>query len=193
MKALARLDSRTLAILVIGVAVLIVGGWYFFWYKPTLRRIANTQDEIQRLTVERNKGLAAKRRLPQLRAQIADLEKEIRGFLASLPEEEKFYEVLDLLTKNAKETGVTLNSLTRSRSQSEIAEVRSIDVGLRMEAPFPELYAYLKRLEALKRYSSINGVNLSLAEQNALNPKIGANLTVRFYVYRGPRGGAGEQ
>ncbi len=192
MKALARLDSRSLAILVIGVAVALIGAWYFLWYKPALTRIADTQDEIQRLTVERNKGIAAKRRLPQLRARISELEREIQGFLAALPEEEKFYEVLDLLTKNAKETGVTLSTLTRSRSQSTIAEVRSIDVGLRMEAPFPELYAYLKRLEQLKRYSSISGVNLSLAEQNALNPRIGANLTVRFYVYRGPRG-EGEQ
>jgi len=188
MKALSKLDSRALALIIIGVFLLLGILWYYFWLKPTQARIAQTEQEIQRLEIERNKGLAAKRRLPQLRERIAALEKEIQSFLAALPEEEKFYEVLDLLSKNAKETGVTLSSLTRNPTQSEIAEVASVDVGLRMEAPFPELYAYLKRLESLKRYSSINGVNLTVAEQNALNPRIGASLTVRFYVYRGPRG-----
>ncbi len=191
MKALSKLDSRTLAIAVIALFLLLGILWYYFWQKPTQARIAQIEHEIHRLEIERNKGLAAKRRLPQLRERIAALEKEIQGFLAALPEEEKFYEVLDLLSQNAKETGVTLSSLTRSPTQSEIAEVASVDVGLRMEAPFPELYAYLKRLESLKRYSSINGVNLTVAEQNALNPRIGASLTVRFYVYRGPRGEEG--
>ena len=185
MKALSKLDSRTLALIVIGVFLLLGVLWYYFWLKPTQAQIVAAEQEIQRLEIERNKGLAAKRRLPQLRERIAALQKEIQGFLAALPKEEKFYEVLDLLSKNAKETGVTLNSLTRSPAQSEIAEVASVDVGLRMEAPFPELYAYLKRLESLKRYSSINGVNLTVAEQNELNPRIGASLTVRFYVYRG--------
>ncbi len=188
MKALSKLDSRTMALLVIGFFLLLGILWYFFWYQPTQTRIAETEQEIGRLEIERNKGLTAKRRLPQLREQIALLEKEIQTFLAALPEEEKFYEVLDLLSQHAKATGVTLSSLTRSPTQSEIAEVASVDVGLRLEAPFPELYAYLKRLESLKRYSSINGVTLSVAEQNALNPRIGASLTVRFYVYRGPRG-----
>ncbi len=188
MKALSRFDMRTVALIAIGASLLAGLLWYYFWLKPTQVRIANTESEIQRLEIERNKGLTAKRRLPQLRERIAALEKEIQSFLAALPEEEKFYEVLDLLSKNAKETGVTLNALTRNPTQSEIAEVASVDVGLRLEAPFPELYAYLKRLESLKRYSSINGVNLTVAEQNALNPRIGATLTVRFYVYRGPRG-----
>ncbi len=186
--ALKRLDSRTLAVILIGLALVIAGLWYYFWLKPTKLRIQELDQEIQRLEVQRRKGLTAKRRLPQLREQIAALEAEIQSFLAALPEEEKFYEVLDLLAKNARETGVTLKSLTRSPSKSEIAEVSSIDVSMRVEAPFPELYVYLKRLESLRRYSSINGITLNASGQNQVNPQIGANMTVRFYVYKGPRG-----
>lgn len=186
--ALNRLDSRTLATILIGLTLFLAGLWYFFWYKPTKARIETLDQEIQQLDSQRRKGLLAKRRLPQLREQIATLEGEIQNFLAALPEEEKFYEVLDLLARNAKETGVTLKSLSRSPTKSEIAEVSSVDVALRVEAPFPELYAYLKRLESLRRYSSINGITFNVAEQNMVNPKIGASMTIRFYVYKGPRG-----
>ncbi len=188
MKLLDRLDSQKIAILVIGLAILLTALWYFFWLKPTRERIQALDQEIQRLELERRRGLAARRRLPQLRAQIAELEQEIQNFLAALPAEEKFYEVLDLLAKNAKETGVTLSSLNRSPTRSEIANVSSIDVALRAEAPFPQLYAYLKRLETLKRYSSISGIKLNTIGQNEPNPRINADLTIRFYVYQGPRG-----
>ncbi len=193
MQRLSNLDSRTLAIWVIALTVVVGGLWYFFWYKPAKARVADLNQQIENLERQRRIGLAAKRALPELRSKIAQLEAEIQSFLAALPEEEKFYEVLDLLSDNAVRTGVTLVSLSRSRSQSQIENVRSIDVALRMEAPFPELYAYLKQLEKLKRYSSINGVNLSLAGQGQeANPRINANLTVRFYVYRGPKPGGGE-
>ena len=187
MKALSKLDSRTLALVLIGASLLLAVLWYFFWFQPTQTRIAQIEEEIQRLELERHKGLMAKKRLPQVQERIATLEKEIQGFLAALPREEKFYEVLELLSKNAKETGVTLSALSRSPTQSEIAEVASVDVGLQMEAPFPELYAYLKRLESLKRYSSIKGISLAVSDQSSLNPKINASMTIRFYVYRGAR------
>ena len=194
MQRLSNLDSRTLALLVITLFVILAGLWYFFWYQPAKARVAELNQQIENLERQRRIGLAAKRALPELRDAIAKLEAEIQGFLAALPEEEKFYEVLDLLSKNAERTGVTLVSLSRSRSQSEIENVRSIDVALRLEAPFPELYAYLKRLESLRRYSSISGVNLALAgqAQETTNPRINANLTVRFYVYRGPKPGGGQ-
>jgi len=186
-KLLSKLDSRKIAIIVIGLALLIAGLWYYLWLKPAKQRIQTIDQEIKQLELQRQRGLMARRRLPQLRTQIAELEREIQSFLAALPEEEKFYEVLDLLAKNAKETGVVLNALSRSPARSQIADVGSVDVELRVEAPFPELYAYLKRLEELKRYSSIHGITFNTIEQTAVNPRIGANLTIRFYIYRGPR------
>jgi len=186
-----KVDSRMLATILIAVSLLAGGLWYLFWLKPTRTQIQRVEEEIQRLEIKRRKGLAAKRRLTQLRKQIASLEAEIQSFLAALPKEEKFYEVLDLLTRNAKETGVTLKSLTRNPTKSEIAGVSSIDVAIRTDSTFPQLYAYLKRLESLRRYSSINGVKLTAGKQNEPNPQIGANMTVRFYVYQGPRGEEG--
>jgi len=186
--ALNKIDNRTLAIILITLSLVIAGAWYYFWYQPTLARIDSIEQEIQTLESKRQKGLLAKRRLPQLREQIAALEAEIQKFLAALPEEEKFHEVLDLLAQNAKETKVKLKSLNRSPTRSEIAEVSSIDVAINVEAPFPQLYSYLKRLESLRRYSSIKGVQLSATKQDTVNPPINANMTVRFYVYNGPRG-----
>jgi len=187
-----RIDSRTLAAISIAAALLLALAWYLYWYQPAQLKIQELREEIRTLEVERRKGLAAKRRLPKLREEIANLEKEIEAFLAALPEEEKFYEVLDLLSKNAKETGVVLNSLSRSPSRSEIAQVGSIDVSMNLEGQFANLYAYLKRLENLKRYSSIDGVNLSATQTATPDPRLGASLTVRFYVYQGKKGGEGQ-
>jgi len=184
-RSLNKLDSRTIAIAVIAVSLLVAVLWYYLWYKPAQERILALEQEIQMLKEERDRGLEAKRNLPELRKKIAELEKEIEEFLAALPKEEKFYEVLELLSSSAKESDVTLTSLSRSPAQSEIADVASIDVAMNVEAPFPALYTFLKRLEELRRYSTINEVQLSLAKQDLKNPTISASLSARFYVYRG--------
>lgn len=182
---LAKIGQREIAIIVIILTLIAAAGWYFTWYGNAQDNIEKIQADIDRLTIERNRGLAAKRALPQLEATIASYESQIAEFLKALPPREEFASVLQDLSDRAKATGVTVKTIGRSPAESKVEDVRAVNVSLTLESPFPELFVYLKKLEDMKRFSTIDGLTMSLSEANSYNPLLSTNLTMTVYVYEG--------
>ncbi|WP_457637312.1 type 4a pilus biogenesis protein PilO [Oceanithermus sp.] len=182
---LAKIGQREIAIIVIVLTLIAAAGWYFTWYSNAQEEIKQIQADIDRLTLERNRGLAAKKALPQLEATIANYEGQIAEFLKALPPREKFANVLQDISDRAKAAGVTVKTIDRSPGQSKVENVRAINVSLTLESPFPELFVYLKKLENMKRFSTIDGLTMSLSQANSYNPLISTNLIMTVYVYEG--------
>lgn len=178
---LTRLGQREWALLAVVLTALLGLLWYYLFIVPTRQEIATVRQEIDRLTIERNRGLQAQRALPELRATIAALQAQRLAFLRALPREEKLAEVLSEVLQDAEASGVVVRSFTRSRASTPVPEVRAVNLALALEAPFPEIYAYLRRLEDLSRFSTLSGLNLSVQSQEA-NPTLATGLTLTVYV-----------
>ncbi|WP_018465204.1 type 4a pilus biogenesis protein PilO [Calidithermus timidus] len=191
-KVLARLGQREWAIIVIVISVLLGIGLYIFLIQPMQSQIATLQSQIAELSVQRDRGRAAERALPQLRATIVDLELQRQRFLRELPPQEDLSQVLTLLTQLARRSGVTLKSIGRTTGGSEVAGVRTINLAMQVESPFPELFTFLKQLENLQRFATISGLNLTVGAESS-NPAINSSMTMTVYVYTGqsaaPQGG----
>ena len=166
---LARLGQREWALLAMVLTALLGLLWYYLLIVPTRQEIATVRQEIDRLTIERNRGLQARRALPELRATIAALQAQ------------RLAEVLSEVLQDAEASGVVVRSFTRSRTSAPVPEVRAVNLALALEAPFPETYAYLRRLEDLSRFSTLSGLNLSVQSQEA-NPTLATSLTLTVYV-----------
>ncbi len=193
---LAKLGQREIAIIAIALTLIAGATWYFTWYSSAQHKIEQLQSEIDRLETERSRGLAAKRALPQLEATITDYEAQIAEFLKALPRREKFASILQGLADRANATGVTVRSLARSPSESKVQNVRAIKVSLSLESPFPELFVFLKKLESMKRFSTIDGLAMSISNANSTNPSLNTNMNMTFYVYEGtppPEGNEGGE
>lgn len=187
---LARMGQREWAIVSVVVALLLGLLWYFFVTQPLQNRIPDLEATIQQLESERDKGRAAQAALPQLRATIAQLEAERQAFLRELPPTEQIGQVLSLLAQRARESGVVLKTLNRSPGgTSDVPNVRSTNLALTVESPFPELYVFLKQLESLQRFSTISGLNLALGSAQTANPPINTSLTMTVYTYTGQGSG----
>ena len=178
---LRTLGQREWALLSILVVALLGVGWYYFLIAPIYQEISRVQSEIEGLTQERNRGLQAQRALPELRATLAQLQAERAAFLRALPPEERLFAVLGELSQEAQRSGVVLKSFTRSPTSAPVPEVRAVSLALQLEAPFPETYTFLKRLEGLSRFSTVSGLNLSAASQDQ-NPVLNTGLTLTLYT-----------
>lgn len=164
------------------VLTLVVGLlWYYLGILPLRQETEAVRQEIAALLPERDKGRRAQRALPELRAAIALLQAERQAFLRALPKEERLAEVLSEILGEANRSGVTVRSFTRSPTTAPVPEVRAVNLALSLEGPFPETYAYLRRLEGLSRFSSLSGLNLSVQGQD-LNPILSTSLTLTLYM-----------
>jgi len=190
---LAKMGQREWALLAIAAALLLGMMWYFLVTQPLQGRIPELQAEVDRLTVERDRGRAAQRALPQLREAIARLDAERQQFLRELPPTEQLGRVLSSLAQTARESGVVLRTLNRSPGDNQgVANVRATSLALQGESPFPELYVFLRNLEGLQRFATVSGLNLTLSdsgpattEAQAANPIINTSLTMTVYTYTG--------
>jgi len=178
---LARLGQREWALIAIALTLVVALLWYFLLIVPTRQETDSVRQEIGALIPERDKGRQAQRALPELRATIAELQAERQAFLRALPEEERLSQVLNEILTEALRSGVTVRSFTRSPTSAPVPEVRAVNLALSLEAPFPETYAYLKRLEGLSRFSSLSGLNLSVQGQDS-NPLLSTSLTLTLYM-----------
>jgi type IV pilus assembly protein PilO len=180
-KVLARLGQREWALIAIALTLVVALLWYFLLIVPIRQETESVRQEINALIPERDKGRQAQRALPELRATIAELQAERQAFLRALPKEERLSQVLNEILTEALRSGVTVRSFTRSPTSAPVPEVRAVNLALSLEAPFPETYAYLQRLEGLSRFSSISGLNLSVQGQE-VNPSLNTSLTLTLYV-----------
>ena len=178
---LARLGQREWALIAMVLTLLVALLWYFLLIVPLQQETALVRQEIQSLIPERDKGRRAQRALPELRAAIATLQAERQAFLRALPREERLAQVLSEILGEANRSGVVVRSFTRSPTSAPVPEVRAVNLALALEAPFPETFAYLRRLEALSRFSSISGLNLSVQGQEQ-NPTLSTSLTLTLYM-----------
>ncbi|TBH17461.1 type 4a pilus biogenesis protein PilO [Thermus thermamylovorans] len=178
---LARLGQREWALIAIALTLAVALLWYFFLIVPLRQETDLVRQEIARLIPERDRGRQAQRALPELRAAIAELQAERQAFLRALPREEQLSALLSEVLGEAVRSGVTVRSFTRSPTSAPVPEVRAVNLALSLEAPFPETYAYLQRLEGLSRFSTLSGLNLSVQGQEA-NPSLATSLTLTFYV-----------
>lgn len=189
---LARLGQREWAIIIILASFLLAAGLFFFLIQPMRSEIGLLRGQIAELSVQRDRGLAAQRALPQLRATILDLELQRQRFLRELPPQEDLSQVLTLLTQLARRSGVTLKTIGRTTGGSEVAGVRTINLAMQVESPFPELFTFLKQLENLQRFATVAGLNLTVGAESS-NPTINSSMTMTVYVYTGqaaaPQGG----
>ena len=180
-KVLARLGQREWALIAIALTLVVALLWYFLLIVPLRQETELVRQEIATLIPERDRGRQAQRALPELRAAIAQLQAERQAFLRALPREERLAQVLSEILGEAVRSGVTVRSFTRSPTSAPVPEVRAVNLAFSLEAPFPETYAYLRRLEGLSRFSSLSGLNLSVQGQDP-NPTLSTSLTLTLYM-----------
>jgi type IV pilus assembly protein PilO len=185
---LPKLGQRDAALLIM-LAALVVGGlWYLLGIAPMRNQAFENQLQVDTLTQQRDTGLRVRAGLPQIQQEVAQLEAQRVAFFKRLPTQEALASLLNALVEEASGAGIRIGSFNRTpTSQATEAEnVRSVNLAMQVDGPFPEVYAYLKRLEEMQRFSILS--NLVLGQTtNAQNPslasgRVEASFTLTFFV-----------
>lgn len=181
-----KLAGRELALLSLCAAVLVGLLWYFYLYSPTRAHITQLRGENLGLETQIATGRAARASLPELRAEVARLERERDVFLAQLPEANEVAEMLDQLRDAARDANVSFTGLQNSGPGGEVVSgVRLLNFTLATEGNYARTIGFLRLLEALPRFTRVQRVALTAGTEAQADPTLAATYDFTVYVYTG--------
>ena len=169
---LRNLRQRDIAIVCIVLTVIAAGLWYFYMYRPTLDEATELENRISTLTLQVQRGEAARENLPALREEVALLEIEREIFLSQLPRESEVASLLDQLRESATASQVLLDGISQGNVSEGVQDVRPLGFTLSTTGTFGRTMAFLQRLEELQRFTKVRQIGFSVpsAAENAADP-----------------------
>lgn len=191
-QALSRLGQREWSLIAIVVLALVAALWYTSFISPMQTRITEVQAEVDDLSTQRDIGRRVQAGLPEIRRTVAQLEIQRQDFLRRLPTEEQLTSILNSLSSRARDTGVEIRSLTRAPITGGVGieNVGGVNIALQLEAPFAEMFSFIRQLEGLQRFSTISGLSFNLSNNSTeVSPLLNVSMTITFYTLLTPAGG----
>lgn len=165
------------------LALALAGAGIFVYYYelPARAEMQVRQRRLQSLRVEINKGLATARKLPEFRAQVADLEERLTSLKLVLPDEK---DAADLLRR--MQTVATQSNLTITSFKPEKIVTRQLHaawpISLELDGTYHNLATFFDRVGKFTRIVNIGAVDIKGKEKPGPNSTITATCTATTFV-----------
>lgn len=188
-----RLKQRDLAIIVALLCIAAAASWWQFMRQPSMERIATLKTEIEKVEKDIEVANRAKRELPSLRTEIADLEQERIAFLRELPLENEVAQLVGRLRVAAANSNVLLTQVGSGAGLSESVQgVRPLGFNVSTTGKYPDTLAFLGQLESFQRFTKISQVGFQVDQEGTADPQLNTSYDFVVYAFVGNDPGPGD-
>ncbi len=174
----------------LGVAAL--GGYYYFYHLDLEADLARRQQQLQTLQAEVARGQAQERRLPEFRAEVADLEGRLTALKAVLPEQKDVGELLRRIQTLATQSSLTIRGF-KPQAVAMKQQHAEWPISLQLEGNYHDLGAFFDKVSRLPRIINITGIDIkSQGERRDVSTTatVAADCTVTTFVLSDPAAAA---
>ena len=169
-----------------GLALVGVGVFWYAYASPAAASLAERREQLAALRVESARGLAIARRLPEFRAEVADLEVQLERLRVVLPEERDVAELLRRVQAMATESNLTILGFTPQAITTRELHAEW-PIGLQLEGTYHDLGAFLDRVSKFPRIINVNGITIrALDNAEATGATINAEAIATTFVLLNP-------
>jgi type IV pilus assembly protein PilO len=161
-------------------------GAFWNWYaKPVQATIDTRQVELKKLQAEIAKGQATARRLPEFRAQVAELEGQLERLRAVLPEEKDVADLLRRIQGMATQSNLAIRAFTpKPVATREMHAEWPIE--LQLEGTYHNLGTFLERVSKFPRIINVSGINIAARQPQSPAATVTAECTATTFVLIDP-------
>jgi type IV pilus assembly protein PilO len=181
----------------VAVAAIAAGAYFYFYDTPMRAEIATKEKQLSSLRADITRGRALAARLPEFRAQVADLEARLDSLKAVLPEQK---DVGDLLRR--LQTLATLSNLEiRGFKPQPIAQKQmhaEWPIALELDGTYHDLGLFFDKVSKVPRIINVSGVTIkgkdSRGARNGKSAPQGRTISAHclattFVLSEGPKPG----
>jgi type IV pilus assembly protein PilO len=179
--SLKKLPPYTQAGVFVALAVIGIAIFYYLYAAPMIAEQAAQQVRLEALRVDIRKGMAVANRLPQLKAQVAELQKRLDGLRAVLPEEKDFGDLLRNLQTLAMQSNLTIKLFTPAPVVAKPMHVEW-PINVELDGTYHNLGMFFDRISRFSRIINIGTVRIRAKDKPDPNSSVQVALVATTFV-----------
>jgi type IV pilus assembly protein PilO len=158
---IAKLPTPKRIMILIGILLLISGGYYYLFYMPKQTEISQLQSKLDQLQSDLIKKQTIARKLPQFKKEVAKLNEDFTIALVQLPNKKEVPALLYNISKLGREAGLDF-LLFKPMPEVKRDFYAEIPVDIKVLGKFHKIVAFFNRVSKLTRIVNITNLNVSI-------------------------------
>jgi type IV pilus assembly protein PilO len=160
---IAKLPTPKRIMILIGILLLISGGYYYLFYMPKQTEISQLQSKLDQLQSDLIKKQTIARKLPQFKKEVAKLNEDFTIALVQLPNKKEVPALLYNISRLGREAGLDF-LLFKPMPEVKQDFYAEIPVDIKVLGKFHDIVAFFNRVSKLTRIVNITNLNVSITK-----------------------------
>ena len=163
---------------------LAIGGcgvFYYYYEMPVRAEMVARQTQLESLRADVTKGLNTAKKLPEFKAQVADLEGRLANLKAILPEEKDAADLLNRMQTVAAQSSMTIKGFKPSPTVTKQLHAEW-PITLELEGTYHNLAIFFDRVGKFTRIVNINSLDVRGKDKAVAGATINATCVATTFV-----------
>ena len=163
------------------IAVAGTGAFYYYYEMPAREEMATREKQLANLQKDITVGRATARKLPEFRAQVADLQDRLNNLKAVLPDEKGAAELLRQMQTVATQSNLRIKSFKPAPIVTKPLHAEW-PISLELDGTYHNLAIFFDRVAKFTRIVNISGLDIKGKDKAQPNSTITATCTATTFV-----------
>ena len=169
----------------IGAAVVVaaaaVGAFYYYYEMPAREEMQSREQTLAGLRADASRGRAIARKLPEFRAEVAELEGRLSNLRAVLPEEKDAADLLRQMQTIATQSNLTIKGFKPAPVVTKQMHAEW-PINLELDGTYHNLAIFFDRVAKFTRIVNISGLSVKGKSKPEPNSTITATCVATTFV-----------
>lgn len=165
------------------LAMLVVGGFYWLWYKDALAQQKTKETELAELQKQIRALEATANKLAEFQREVQMLEAKLEGLKRSLPPEKEMPDLMRRLQYLAAQSSLAVLKFDPTAPvQKEFYQ--EIPISIDLEGTYHNMGAFLDRISRIPRIVNVGTLKIKSQQNPTINKTVAVSAVATTYVYQ---------
>ncbi len=165
------------------LALLVVGGFYWLWYKDALAQQKTKETELAGLQKQIRALEATANKLAEFQREVQMLEAKLEGLKRSLPPEKEMPDLMRRLQYLAAQSSLAVLKFSPTKPIDK-EFYQEIPISVDLEGTYHNMGAFLDRISRIPRIVNVGNLKIKAQQNPTINKTVAVSAIATTYVYR---------
>jgi type IV pilus assembly protein PilO len=157
------------------------GAFLYYYEMPARADMVSREQQLTSLRADITKGLTTAKKLPEFRAQVAELESRLASLKAVLPEEKDAADLLNRMQTVASQSNLTIKSFKPGTTATKQLHAEW-PINLELDGTYHNLALFFDRVGKFTRIVNISSLDVKGKDKPEPNSTISASCVATTFV-----------